>query len=157
MGWSRADLTALMGDAVTFGVQHVERGGIPFVGVVVGADGYVSPFGVNRVRETGDPTAHAEIVAIRDTIRARQTTDLTAYSLLATGEPCGICYRFALDHGIGTIYVAVPADEVAALGFDYRSSYAAARVDRAALAGSTVVPLTVPDGLAPFHRFLAVN
>ncbi|MET7771746.1 deaminase [Nocardia sp. NPDC005366] len=157
MSWTTADLTALMRDAVAFGVEHVERGGIPFVGVVVGEDGYVSPFGVNRVHETGDPTAHAEIVAIRDAMRDRETTDLTGYSLLATGEPCGICYRFALEHRIGRIYVAVFAEEVARFGFDYRTSYRAAQIDRSGLVGSTVIPLTVPDGQAPFHRFLSLH
>ncbi|MBR7503189.1 hypothetical protein KCW65_24235, partial [Mycobacterium tuberculosis] len=46
-------------------------------------------------------------------------------ALLATGEPCGLCYRFAIDHGMETIYVAVDRDAAARWGFDYRSSYSA--------------------------------
>lgn len=157
MSWTAQDLTTLMQRAVAYSVAHVEKGGLPFVGVVVGAGGYVSSFGVNRVHETGDPTAHAEIVAMRETIRDHGTDDLSGYSLLATGEPCGLCYRFALDRRIDKIYIAVAGDEVARLGFDYRASYRALRIDRRELAGSAAVPLPVPAGLEPFHRFLAIN
>ena len=59
----------LMARAVDFCTAHVEAGGLPFVGVVVNADGVaISGFGVNRVAETGDPMAHAEVVAIREAI-----------------------------------------------------------------------------------------
>ena len=59
------DPTALMAAAVEASVQHVESGGLPFVGVVITTDGWISAPGVNLVRETGDPSAHAEIVAMR--------------------------------------------------------------------------------------------
>lgn len=156
MSWSNEQLTSLMRDAVAFSVRHVERGGIPFVGVVIDESGYVSEYGVNQVRETGDPTAHAEIVAMRATIRSRHLADLRGMSLLATGEPCGICYRFALDQRIERVYVAVDSDAVAAWGFDYRESYRRLGADRAKLA-DLVTPLPVTDGLKPFERYLKVN
>ncbi|MEV0253584.1 hypothetical protein AB0H82_04815 [Streptomyces sp. NPDC050732] len=56
-------LTLLMADAVETCVRRVESGGVPFVGLLVTDDGWVSDPGVNLVHETGDPTAHAEIVA----------------------------------------------------------------------------------------------
>ena len=60
-------LTVVMAQAVDACTEHVDAGGLPFVGVVVNADGeMVSGFGVNRVAETGDPMAHAEVVAMRD-------------------------------------------------------------------------------------------
>ena len=58
-------LVEVMNQAVERCVEHVEAGGLPFVGVVVDDSGIISNFGVNRVRETRDPSAHAEIVAKR--------------------------------------------------------------------------------------------
>ncbi|HEX5594816.1 MAG TPA: deaminase [Micromonosporaceae bacterium] len=145
-----------MRDAVAFSVKHVESGGLPFVGLVVDDHDYVSEYGVNQVRETGDPTAHAEIVAIRATLRQRGLTSLKGMSLLATGEPCGLCYHFAIQHRIERIYVAVDSDTVAELGFDYRNSYLAFGADRARLA-DIVTPLPVRNGLEPLERYLRVN
>jgi guanine deaminase len=156
VSWSTEHLANLMRDAVAFSVTHVESGGLPFVGVVTDEAGYVSEYGVNQVRETGDLTAHAEIVAMRATMRQRGLTTLDRMSLLATGEPCGLCYRFALRHGIRRVYVAVDSATVAEWGFDYRGSYQALGVDQARLA-EIVTPLPVSSGLEPFKRFLQIN
>jgi tRNA(Arg) A34 adenosine deaminase TadA len=153
---THAELLALLEEAVEFGVRHVEFGGLPFVGVILGKDGYISSPGVNLVHETGDPSAHAEIVAMRTAMRDQGCDDLSGTWLLATGEPCGLCYRFALDNGVGRIYVAVDSDIVAGQGFDYRGSYAAYGIDRARLAG-TVHRLPVKRGLEPFQRFLSLR
>lgn len=153
MSWTEAELAGLMQDAVDFSVQHVEDGGLPFVGVLIGDDGYVSSPGVNVVQETGDPTAHAEIVAMRAVMRDRPCSDLSGTWLLATGEPCGLCYRFALDHRVERVYVAVDSDLVAEQGFDYRGSYPAFGIDRSALTG-VAHRLLVPRALEPFERFL---
>lgn len=120
----QAVLRKIMDDAVQHCIRHVDAGGLPFVGVVVDRTGAViSEFGVNRVRETLDQTAHAEIIAMRDAMTAQSRDDLTGTVLLATGEPCGLCYRFALDRGVDAIYVAVDRAAAAAWGFDYRGSY----------------------------------
>lgn len=139
-------------EAVAASLAHVESGGIPFVGVIVDGDQVISEFGVNRVHETGDPTAHAEIVAIRAALAASGRTDLRGTILLATGEPCGMCYRYALDAGITDIRVAVPRDEVALLGFDYRDSYRAFGITDT-IRGSHMHPLRVPGDTEPFTRF----
>ncbi|AXR74458.1 MULTISPECIES: nucleoside deaminase [Auritidibacter] len=116
-------LIQAMNEAVVVGVEHVEAGGLPFVGVLVDNSGVISDFGVNRVRETRDPTAHAEIVAMREVLNSDDRDDLSGTTLVATGEPCGLCYRFAIDQGVDAIYVAVDRDAVAEWGFDYRTSY----------------------------------
>lgn len=146
------DLVALMEKAVEFSLRHVESGGLPFVGVLLNQDGYVSRYGVNEVERTGDPTAHAEIVAMRSATRDRQTHDLRGTWLLATGEPCGLCYRFALDHHVERVYVAVASETVAEHGFDYRGSYPAFQIDHSHLTG-VVHQLPVARGLEPFERF----
>lgn len=147
-----ATLEHLMSRAVEYSLRHVRSGGIPFVGQIVSDDGYRSGFGVNQVRETGDPTAHAEIVAMRNTLRDREVTDLRGMRLLATGEPCGLCYRFAAQHHIESIHYAVDADTAAQWGFDYRSSYTHLRINRSHTA-RTVEFLPVDLALEPFRHY----
>ncbi|WP_430600404.1 nucleoside deaminase [Brevibacterium sp. K72] len=118
-------LAEAMERAVDSSIEHVRAGGLPFVGLLTDDTGIISGFGVNRVQETGDPSAHAEIVAMREVLSAGERKDLAGTALLATGEPCGLCYRFAIDHGVETICVAVDRDAAARWGFDYRSSYSA--------------------------------
>lgn len=149
-------LTALMADAVETCVRRVESGGVPFVGLLVADDGWVSDLGVNLVDETGDPTAHAEIVALRQAVRARGRAALRGATLLATGEPCALCYRVAAAHGIGAVRFAVDRDTAAAWGFDYRAGYDAAATDRLPLAAAAR-HLVVERGLAPFVRYLDLH
>ncbi len=155
MRGATAQLTELMTEAVAHSLSHVEAGGLPFVGVVVGSD-HVSGFGVNRVGETGDPSAHAEIVAMRATLDDLGVADLGGRFLLATGEPCGLCYRFAVEQRIEKVYVAVDSDTVAEWGFDYRRSYRDLGVDRVRINGFAT-PLPVPNGLEPFKSYLHIN
>lgn len=146
-------LHAVMEEAVEKCIVHVGTGGLPFVGVVVGDTGVISEFGVNRVQETGDPSAHAEIVAMRDAMASHALSSLAGTILLATGEPCGLCYRFAIDHGIDRIFVAVDRDEVAEFGFDYRNSYPALGITDDLRAG-LLHSLPVDHGTEPFASYL---
>ncbi|MFD0415918.1 nucleoside deaminase [Streptomyces sp. NPDC127108] len=147
-----ARLTALMADAVETCVRRVESGGVPFVGLLVAADGWISDPGVNLVHETGDPTAHAEIVALRQAVRDRGRPPLRGATLLATGEPCALCYRFAAAHGIAAVRFAVDRHTAAAWGFDYRAGYEAAPTARPPLEAAAR-HLPVDRGLAPFIRY----
>ncbi|MDT0120967.1 MULTISPECIES: nucleoside deaminase [Kocuria] len=146
-------LVEVMDQAVERCVEHVEAGGLPFVGVVVDDSGIISDFGVNRVRETRDPCAHAEIVAMREVLEEDDREDLSGTTLLATGEPCGLCYRFALDHGIDAIYVAVDRDVVADWGFDYRTSYPSLGITDG-LRSAVFNHLPTERGNEPFSRYL---
>lgn len=149
----RIHIQALMADAVDLAVRHVESGGLPFVGVLVGDDGWVSEAGVNLVRETGDPTAHAEIVAIRRATSERPS-GAASTTLLATGEPCAMCYRVAAAHGVSAVYYAVDRHTAAESGFDYRAGYSSA--DRSHLQ-ETAQQLGVSRRLAPFTRYLELR
>ncbi len=115
--------TQLMEDVVAYSTEHVHDGGIPFTAFVVGANGRVLGRGVNRVLEHHDPTAHAEVEAIRDACRNAGTAHLHGTTLLASGEPCAMCYLNALFAGIGEVIYAVDRDDAAKAGFDYRGSY----------------------------------
>ena len=87
------------------------RGGLPFVGIIVRDGQALSGFGVNRVQETWDPTAHAEIIALREAVASHGRRGLIGATLLATGEPCGMCYRHAIAHGITDVQVAIDREE----------------------------------------------
>lgn len=147
------DLVVVMDEAVEKCVEHVEAGGLPFVGVLVDDTGVISSFGVNRVRETRDPSAHAEIVAMREVLNTTQRDDLSGTTLVATGEPCGLCYRFALDHGVDATYVAIDRDAAADWGFDYRASYPALGITDG-LRSTAFNHLPSQYGNEPFARYL---
>ena len=77
-----------------------ENAGGPF-GAVVVKDGKVIAEGWNKVTSTNDPTAHAEVVAIRQAAAALRTIDLSGSVMYTTCEPCPMClvyYVFGLPH-----------------------------------------------------------
>lgn len=96
--------------------------GGPFAALVVKDDQVIAQ-GTNRVTSTNDPTAHAEIVAIREACRVLQNFQLHGCDLYSTCEPCPMC--------LGAIYWARPARvfyagtgaEAAAAGFDDKLIY----------------------------------
>ena len=83
------DLT-LMRAALAEAEQAARNGEVP-VGAVVAKDGQILAAARNRVRETGDPTAHAEILAIRAAAAGIGNYRLTGCDLYATVEPCLMC------------------------------------------------------------------
>jgi guanine deaminase len=145
----------LMEEAVAFSMDHVQDGGIPFTAFVVDQHGVVLGRGVNRVREHHDPTAHAEVEAIRDACHTHGTTHLLGATLLASGEPCAMCYMSALHAGISQVFYAVDRDEAAAHGFDYRGTYRVFAHDPLDWRSPSVSKLVVPEGLRPFLEFRA--
>lgn len=149
-------LETLMRQAVEAGVRHVDAGGLPFVAVLAGHDGSVSGPGVNLVRETGDASAHAEIVVMRQALHDGGRTSLHGMTLLATGEPCALCYRFAAGSGVDAVFYAVDRDTAAEWGFDYRTSYDVWRTDQVRLA-QTAQHLPVDRGLEPFTRYTRLH
>ncbi|WP_139976370.1 nucleoside deaminase [Ochrobactrum sp. CGA5] len=146
-------LTQLMEEAVAFSMEHVHEGGIPFTAFVVDHKGQILGRGVNRVRAHHDPTAHAEVEAIRDACRMHGTTHLTGATLLASGEPCAMCYMSVRSAGISQVFFAVDRDEAAAHGFDYRGSYRLFADDPQTWQSPNVSKLAVSTGLKPFLAF----
>lgn len=88
-----------MSKAIAMSIENVTRGGGPFAALVV-KDGKIVGSGVNQVTATNDPTAHAEIVAIRAACRALNTFQLDGCDIYTTCEPCPMC--------LGAIYWARP-------------------------------------------------
>lgn len=116
-------LMDLVDHAVNLSIEHVNSGGIPFTALVADSRGKVLGTGANRVHDDYDPTAHAEVVAIRNACIQQQASSLQGMTLIASGEPCAMCYICARCAGISQIVFAVNRHDAAKAGFDYRSSY----------------------------------
>src|SRR5687768_10331575 len=108
---------AYIRQVIDMAVDNVRRGGGPFAALVV-KDGIVISTGVNQVTLSNDPTAHAEIVAIREACRVLGTYQLAGCELYTSCEPCPMC--------LGAIYWARPVhvffvashEDAAEAGFD---------------------------------------
>jgi guanine deaminase len=124
-------LDHLVNHAIDLSIRHVGRGGIPVTALVVDGHGRILGTGVNEVASRSDPTAHAEVMAIRDACQRQHTTRLKGATLIASGEPCALCYLAALWAGTGQVVFAADRHAAAKAGFDYRGSYALFAVDPA--------------------------
>ncbi len=109
---------AFMKEAIELSRKNIREGkGGPFATVVV-KEGEIIARGTNLVTSTNDPTAHAEVVAIREACRALGTFQLTGCDLYTSCEPCPMC--------LGAIYWARPDKvfyanthiDAAGIGFD---------------------------------------
>lgn len=107
-----------MRTAIELATGNVLSGkGGPF-GAVVVKDDVVLATGVNRVTATNDPTAHAEVTAIRNACTALGTFELRGCSLYSSCEPCPMCLTAALWARISHLYFASTASDAAEAGFD---------------------------------------
>ncbi len=91
--------------------------GGPFGAVIVRA-GEVVATGVNRVTATNDPTAHAEIVAIRNACTALKAFQLTGCELYTSCEPCPMCLAAVYWSRLDAIFFGNTAADAARAGFD---------------------------------------
>ncbi len=107
---------------IELAVRNVADGGGPFGSVVV-RDGELLAEGQNRVTATLDPTAHAEVVAIRAACLAVQDFSLVGATLYASCEPCPLCLSAALWARVDRVVFAADRDDAARGGFDDRDFY----------------------------------
>lgn len=111
------DATRYLEQAVELAIRNVADGGGPFGALVVTPDGQVHE-GTNRVTRDNDPTAHAEVVAIRSAAAATANFDLSGAVLYTSCEPCPLCLSAALWARIDRVYFAADRHGAAAAGFD---------------------------------------
>lgn len=111
-----------LADAVARASGNVADGGGPFAAVVVRGDEVVAT-GVNRVTRDLDPTAHAEVVAIRAAARELGTHVLSGTTLVSSCEPCPLCLSAALWARVDAVLYAADRDDAAHGGFDDRAFY----------------------------------
>lgn len=103
--------------AIQLSINSVHQGGGPFGAVIVKA-GQIVATGNNRVTLNCDPTAHAEIIAIRRACRRLRTFDLSGCELYASCEPCPMCLSAIYWAHIDKIYYANRKTDAQAIGFD---------------------------------------
>ncbi|MFT4605914.1 MAG: guanine deaminase, partial [Rhodothermales bacterium] len=107
----------LMRRAIALAMENVRDGGGPFAALVV-KDGRVVAEGANRVTASNDPTAHAEVMAIRAACRAIGTFQLTGCDLYTTCEPCPMCLGAIYWARPDRVYFAAGKHDAASAGFD---------------------------------------
>ena len=103
--------------AIRLATANVLNSGGPFGALVVTSDGRTFD-GVNRVTADNDPTAHAEVTAIRTACRELGTFDLSGAVLYSSCEPCPMCLASALWARIRHVVYAADRHDAASVGFD---------------------------------------
>ncbi len=109
---------SFMARALALSLENVQqRGGGPFAAVVV-KDGEIVAEGANAVTATNDPTAHAEVVAIREACKRLKSFDLQGCEIYTSCEPCPMCLGAIYWARPARVYFANSAADAARAGFD---------------------------------------
>ncbi len=103
--------------AIGLALENIHSGGGPFAALIV-KEGRIIAEGTNRVTSTNDPTAHAEVVAIREACLVLADFQLTGCDLYTTCEPCPMCLGAIYWARPARIFFAATAADAAAAGFD---------------------------------------
>jgi guanine deaminase len=106
-----------MQEAVELATENARNGGGPF-GAVVVRDGAVIARGVNKVASSNDPTAHAEVMAIREACKILSSFQLDGCEIYTSCEPCPMCFGAIYWARPLAVYYACTRFEAAAIGFD---------------------------------------
>lgn len=132
-------------------INNVKTGGGPFAAIVV-KDGKVIGKGTTLVHENHDPSAHAELIAIREACAYLASTDLSDCTLYASGEPCQMCLGAANWATVGRIYYACSKKD-AKNGANYGNSLESFYFDQEKPVEKRTIPfvqLKTADALKPF-------
>lgn len=104
-----------LGQAIELARANIHRGGRPF-GAVMVRDGKVLATGVNEIHATNDPTAHAEMMAVRAASQVLGSPDLAGCAVYASGQPCPMCMAAMRIAGVGEVVYAYSNDDGAPFG-----------------------------------------
>jgi len=127
--------------------------GGPF-GAVVARAGQVVGEGWNQVTSSNDPTAHAEIVAIRDAAQRLESFDLAGCVIYSSCEPCPMCLAACYWARVDHLYYANTRDDAAEIGFDDRLIYEELPLARSERSLS-MTRIELPDAIRPLQRWAA--
>jgi tRNA(Arg) A34 adenosine deaminase TadA len=120
---SEQDHAGFMRNAIALAYEGMQGGhGGPF-GAVIVRDGKIIGQGHNRVLSAIDPTAHAEVTAIRDAAKNVQNFDLSGSEIFVNGMPCPMCMSAIFWARIGKVYYGCGPEDAAAIGFDDHRFY----------------------------------
>lgn len=112
-----------MREAIRLSIDNVESGkGGPFAAVIV-KDGKIIASGVNEVTSSNDPTAHAEVVAIRKACSTLHSFQLDGCEIYCSCEPCPMCLGAIYWARAAKIYFANTKEDAAAVDFDDKFIY----------------------------------
>jgi tRNA(Arg) A34 adenosine deaminase TadA len=112
-----------MARAIQLSIENVRSGGGGPFGAVIVKDGKVVAEGVNQVTATNDPTAHAEMLAIRLACQRLRSFELRGCDIYASCEPCPMCLGAIYWARIGKVYFGNLAADAARIGFDDSAIY----------------------------------
>lgn len=115
MHHSAADILA-MREAIALAHGALKTDDVPVGAVVLDSAGEVLGRGMNRREVDGDPTAHAEVVALREAARARQNWRLDGCTLVVTLEPCAMCAGAAMQARVGRVMFGAFDEKAGAVG-----------------------------------------
>jgi tRNA(adenine34) deaminase len=134
---SDAGHDALMRRALELAQEAADDGEVP-VGAIVALDGVVIGRGRNAPIGSHDPTAHAEIVAIREAARTVGNYRLTGTTLVVTVEPCLMCVGAMVHARIGMVVFGAPEPKAGALGSSIAAHELASLNHRVAVIGGVL-------------------
>jgi guanine deaminase len=126
-------------EAIALALDNVHQGGRPF-GAVVVKDGEVIARAVNRMQAENDPTAHAELMALRAAGKALQSPRLDGCSVYASGQPCPMCVAAMRMSGVNDIVFAYSNAQAESFG-----------LSTAAIAAELAKPYDQQAGLSLMH------
>ncbi|WP_333977627.1 nucleoside deaminase [Acinetobacter colistiniresistens] len=115
--------TDFLRQAVELAYQNCEQGGRPF-GAILVKDGQVIASAVNEILKSNDPTAHAELLAIRAASQQLGTANLYGCVVFASGQPCPMCMAAMRMAGITSVTYAHSNEDAEAYGLSTAAIYA---------------------------------
>ncbi len=113
----------IMRQAIRLAMENIDKGyGGPFACIIV-KNGQIVAEGTNRVTSLNDPTAHAEIVAIRNACSVLQSFQLDGCEIYCSSEPCPMCLGAIYWTRPAAIYFGTCREDAAKIGFDDKFIY----------------------------------
>lgn len=144
--------TEWLAETIRLATENVANGGGPF-GALIARGTEIVATGINRVTATLDPTAHAEVTAIRAACQTLGTFTLTGCVLVSSCEPCPMCLSSALWSRVDRVIYASNRHDAAKAGFDDRAFYELFDKPRESWR-VPVTQLSTVDGFTPFEAWL---
>ena len=144
--------------AVKLAAENADAGQLPFGALVVRAEEIIAT-GVNTALRDHDPSAHAEVAAIRAACRALGTLHLGGATVVSSCEPCAVCHSVAAISGVDRIIYAAPKELVPDLGYpappDPTDLAGRMQASMRALAPDQIVHVPTDGAGDPFARYRA--
>ncbi|WP_129663664.1 nucleoside deaminase [Phytoactinopolyspora endophytica] len=151
---------ALLAQAVRLASENGDTGQLPF-GALVVRDGLILATGVNTALKDLDPTAHAEVAAVRNACARLEVLHLTGTTIVSSCEPCAVCHAVAASVGVARIVYAAPKEIIPDLRYpapgDNATLMTGMQTGLRALAPEQIVYVPTDGADEPFRRYLAAR